>query len=63
MLKDHGLEVFRCHCYDDRELEPHADCCLYHCPTMARFDTSYLHSVSKTVADTAVLHVRQGRPG
>ena len=27
-------------------------------PTTARFDTSYLHSLSKTVADTAVLHVR-----
>ena len=42
MLRDHGLGAFMCHCYDDGDLGPHADCCLHHCPTMARFDTSYL---------------------
>ena len=29
---------------------------------MARFDIIYLHSLSKTVVDTAVLHVRWWRP-
>ena len=61
MRRDHELDVCVSHCYG--ELGSRVGRCLHHYPATARFDASYLQSLSKTVADTAVLHVRRGRPG
>ena len=54
--RDHELNVCMSHCYG--ELGSRFGHCLHHCPATARFDTSYLQSLSKTAADTDVLHVR-----
>ena len=54
--RDRELDVGVSHCYG--ELGSRVGRCLHYCPTTARFDTNYLQSLSKTAADTAVLHVR-----
>ena len=54
--RDRELDV--CVSHSNGKLGSRVGRCLHHCPATARFDASYLHSLSKTVADTAVFHVR-----